>query len=174
MKPRQTNLFQEKPRYVLDTNIVVSFMKQTEDEYYGSDVFKPQWEFLESLIAKCVVIAPRQVETELLEWCKTIPEMKDWLKHHKDMFVDVDDDAQLESAKKILKEYPVYGSNKNFLGDLSVMTLADSMGIAALTLEGESVGRSKRLPKIPNVSKEFNIDHASFSGFLRREQFGQQ
>lgn len=170
---QQVNLFHEKPRFCIDTNVVISFMKKTDEESYGSDVFKPQWAFLEDLINKGVVVAPRQVETELLAWCMVIPEMKDWLKKHKDMFLDIEEDAQLESAKKILKEYPVYGSTPNYLGDLAVMTLSDCMKIVALTLEGERPGRSKRLPKIPNVCKEFGIDHASFSGFLRREKFGE-
>lgn len=88
------------------------------------------------------------------------------------MFVDVEEDKQLESAKRILKEYEVYGESRNYLGDLSVMTLADCMGITALSLEGETPGKAVRRPKIPNVCKEFNIDHVSFSDFLRRENFG--
>lgn len=168
----QTNLFQEKPRYVIDTNVIISFMKKSGNEFYGSDVFKPQWDFLEDFISRGIVVAPRQVETELEEWSRVIPEMKDWLKRHRDMFVDVEEDKQLESAKRILKEYEVYGESRNYLGDLSVMTLADCMGITALSLEGETPGKAVRRPKIPNVCKEFNIDHVSFSDFLRRENFG--
>lgn len=170
---KQTNLFQEKPRYVIDTNVIVSFIKKTDNEFYGDDVFKPQWDLVEQLIAKGVIIAPRQVEIELQKSCRVIPEMTSWLKKHKDMFVDVEEDAQLESAKKLLKEYPVYGFTENYLGDLSVMTLADTLKIAALSIEGETPGKAVTRPKIPNVCKEFNIDHVSFSGFLRRENFGQ-
>lgn len=169
---KQIDLFQEKPRYCVDTNVIISFLHKTDNESYGSDVFKPQWEFLESLIEKGVIVAPRQVETELLEWCKVIPEMKAWLKKHASMFIDVEEDDQLLSAKKILKEYPVYGETKNYLGDLSVMTLAETMKITAISLEGESEGKAVRRPKIPNVSKEFGIDCVSFAGFLRRENFG--
>lgn len=168
----QTSLFHEEPRYCIDTNVIVSFIKKTDNEFYGSDVFKPQWDFLESLIVTGAIIATREVEAELTKACRVIPEMAVWLKKHKYMFVDVEEDDQLESAKKILKEYPVYGFTDNYLGDLSVMTLADSMNIAVISLEGETPGKAVNRPKIPNVCNEFNIDHVSFSGFLRREKFG--
>ncbi|MDO8335575.1 MAG: DUF4411 family protein [Candidatus Saccharibacteria bacterium] len=168
---RQTSLL-EKPRYCIDTNVIVSFMKKTENEFYGSDVFKPQWEFLEDLIARGIIIAPKQVEIELLAWCDVIPEMAVWLKQHKYMFVDVEEDEQLVSAKRILKEYSIYGTTKNYLGDLAVITLADSMKITVISLESETQTPSKRRPKIPNICKEFDIDAVSFSGFLRREKFG--
>ena len=68
----QASLFDEEPRYCIDTNVIVSFLRQTEDEYYGSDVFAPQWQYIEQLIDAGAIIAPRQVERELLKWAKTM------------------------------------------------------------------------------------------------------
>jgi hypothetical protein len=85
----QASLFEEKPRYVIDTNVVVSFMHHSEDEFYGSDVFKPQWEFIEGLLERGVIVAPRKVEDELKKWCIEIPEMAAWLKKNAHIFIGV-------------------------------------------------------------------------------------
>ena len=45
MRP-QTSLFDEEPRYCIDTNVIVSFLRLTDDEHYGSDVFAPQWAYV--------------------------------------------------------------------------------------------------------------------------------
>lgn len=169
----QATLFDEEPRYCIDTNVIVSFLRRTEDEFYGSDVFAPQWQHIEKLIDAGAIVAPRQVEHELIKWCRTIDGLRVWLKHHKRMFLDVSSDTQLASAKRIVNQYPVYGDTDNYLGDLEVMTLAAALGIAVLSLEGAKENNSKRRPKIPNICREFGIDCVSVSGFLRRERFGQ-
>lgn len=169
---RPMSLFDEEPRYCIDTNVIISFLRGTEDEYYGSDVFAPQWQFMERLMSNGTIVAPRQIEKELIKWCEKIDGLSAWLKQHKDMFRDVES-AQLASAKKIVNTYTVYGSTNNYLGDLTVISLAASLRIAALSLEGAKDNNSKRRPKIPNVCQEFGIDFVSVTGFLRRERFGQ-
>lgn len=167
----QSSIFDEKPRYVIDTNVIVSFMRHSDDEFYGSDVFKPQWECIENLISKGVIIAPKKVEDELKKWCIDIPEMSDWLKRNSNMFMEVTSE-QLVKAKPIIGSYSVYGSTENYLGDLMVMALADSLGIAVITLEGKKPTNSQRRPKIPNVCEEFGIGCYAVSSFLRNEGFG--
>ena len=170
----QASLFDEEPRYCIDTNVIVSFLRGTDDEYYGADVFAPQWRLIEGLMGSGAMVAPRQVEAELLKWNKTIPAMAPWLKSHRRMFLDVEMSAQLASAKKIVNIYPAYARDMNYLGDLSVISLADCLEITVLTLEGRRPGSSQRRPKIPNVCQEFDIDCVSVSGFLRRERFGER
>ena len=166
----QAALFEtEPPRYCIDTNVVLSFLKGTDDEHYGADVFAPQWAVIENLIASGVIVAPRQVEHELTPWQKTVPTMNAWLKKRHHMFRDVETEAQLLAAKRIVRKYPVYGETLNFLGDLEVMTLAHALGITVISLESESPFPSQKRPKIPNVCKEFGIDCVSVTGFLRRE-----
>ncbi|MGY2746221.1 DUF4411 family protein [Arthrobacter sp. UYCu723] len=169
---RQPSLFDEEPRYCIDTNVIVSFLRGTDDEHYGVDVFRPQWEHIQRLITSGAIVAPRQVEHELGKWCKTIPTMKEWLRKNKDMFRSVETEKQLLSAKKIVNAYPAYGESMNYLGDLEVMTLADTLGIAVVSLESQNPQNSRQRPKIPNICKEFGIDCVSLPGFLRREQFG--
>jgi hypothetical protein len=168
----QASLFDEEPRYCIDTNVIVSFLRGTEDEFYGADVFAPQWALMERLMRNGAIVAPRQVEKELLKWDRSIKGMAPWVKDHKRMFLDVELSAQLESAKRIVNAYPAYARDLNHLGDLAVISLAESLGIAVLSLEGRHESNSQKRPKIPNVCDEFGIDCVSVSGFLRRERFG--
>lgn len=168
----QDALFSAEPKYCIDTNVVVSFLRGTDDEHYGADVFRPQWQFVERCMQEGKVIAPRQVEAELEKWQKSISQMHVWLRDHRYLFRDMDD-AQLNAAKRIVNAYPAYGMTQNNVGDLELMTLAMARGIAVLTLEHKrSTQPSKRLPKIPDVCAEFNVDCVSLPGFLRREGFG--
>jgi hypothetical protein len=166
----QDALFEtEPPRYCIDSNVIVSFLKGTDDEHYGADVFAPQWAVIERLILSGVIVAPRRVDDELSKWENTIPAMGPWLKGRRHMFRDVSTEAQLLSAKRIVARYPVYGETMNYLGDLEVMTLAAALGLTVISLESERPGTSRKRPKIPNVCKEFGIDCVSVAGFLRRE-----
>lgn len=159
----------EPPRYCLDTNVVVSFLKGTDDEFYGVDIFGEQWALVERLITSGVIVAPRQVERELYMWQRSAPSIHAWAKTFYYMFRSVETDAQLQIAKKIVSNYPVYGMTQNYLGDLEVMSLAGAVGVAVISLESEVQEQSRRRPKIPNVCKEFGIDCVSVIGFLRRE-----
>jgi hypothetical protein len=167
----QSSIFDEKPRYVIDTNVIVSFMHHTDDEVYGSDVFKPQWEYIESLVGSGAITAPKKVEEELKKWCIEIPELVNWLKRYDSMFLDVTTD-QLLKSKPIVSKYSVYGTTENYLCDLMVMSLAECMGLAVLTLEGKKPTNSQKRPKIPNVCDEFGVDCYSVTSFLRKENFG--
>ncbi len=162
----------EPPRYCLDTNVVVSFLKGTDDEYYGFDIFGEQWALIEHLIASGVIVAPRQVERELSKWQSSSPTIQAWAKSFQYMFKDVETVAQLQVAKRIVDSYPIYGKTDNYLGDLEVMSLAGALGVAVISLESEVREPSQKRPKIPNVCKEFGIDCVSVTGFLRRESTG--
>lgn len=163
----------EPPRYCIDTNVIVSFLRGTDDEHYGADVFAPQWAQIERLILGSVIVAPRRVERELSMWERAIPAMRPWLKARPHMFRDVETEAQLLSAKRIVARYPVYGESMNYLGDLEVMTLAAALGLTVVTLERRAAGTpSKKRPKIPDVCAEFGIDCVTVAGFLRREAAG--
>lgn len=167
----QASIFDEEARYVIDTNVIVSFIHHSEDEFYGSDVFKPQWDFIGGMLDSGVIIAPRKVEVELKKWCIEIPEMAAWLKKNSHIFVDMSSE-QLNASKPILAKYEIYGSTENYVGDLSVMCLASCRGIAVMSLEGRKPQNSLRRPKIPNVCDEFKIDCYSVTAFLRKENFG--
>ncbi len=169
----QDALFADPAKYSVDTNVILSFLRDSDSEHYPLDVFKPQWEFLEAAMNDGRVIAARMVETELEKWQKTVPRLKTWLRNHKYLFCDVDSDAQLEGAKQIVNKYPAYAASVNYLGDLEVMALAKARGLAVISMELKATQHSPKKPKIPNVCEEFGIKWVNLAGFLRAEGFAQ-
>ena len=169
----QDALFADPAKYAIDTNVIVSFLGDSDTEHYPRAVFKPQWDFLEAAMQDGRVVAPRMVELELAKWEKTIPEMKGWLHGHRYLFSDIESDAQLVGAKRIVNTYPAYATSVNYLGDLEVITLAMARGLTVVSLESKAVQHSARRPKIPNVCQEFGVECVNLSGFLRDEGFGQ-
>lgn len=168
----QDFLFADPAKYSIDTNVIVSFLGDSDSEHYPIDVFKPQWEFFERAMKDGRIVAARRVETELEKWEKRIATMKTWLHDHKYMFCDIDSDAQLAGAKQIVNTYPAYGTSDNYLGDLEVITLAKARGLTVITLEQKAQQHSRKRPKIPNVCEEFKVDCVTLAGFLRLEGFG--
>jgi len=160
-------LFDADPHYCIDTNVIVSFLSETDDEYYGADIFPDHWRQIECLIASSEIVAPRQVERELEGHAKKRAKVSLWLGRHRYMFRDIQTDEQLQLAKQIVNRYPVYSKTINYLGDLEVMTLAGALRLKVITLELPEQQSGQKRPKIPNVCKEFGIGCLSVSGFLR-------
>lgn len=161
-------LFTVDPEYCIDTNVIVSFLSETDDEFYGVDIFGEHWRKIETAIASGRIVAPRQVEHELEGHAKKRVKVGPWLRSRGFMFRDVDTDAQLHFAKRVVNKYPVYGRTENFLGDLAVISLAGAMGITVISLEAAVAQSGQKHPKIPNVCAEFGVDCLSVSGFFRR------
>jgi len=157
------------PIYCIDTNTLVSFLKESDDEFYGRDVFSSQWELIEELINSGLMIAPKNVKLELDKWKASSPEVKEWVSNHHHMFVEIDD-SQLISAQLILGKFKAYAKNENYANDLSVIALAHSKDLTIITLEQLAITHAYSKPKIPNVSKDFGVRCVSVSGFLRLEQ----
>lgn len=160
-------LFEIEPEYCIDTNVIVSFLSQSDDEYYGADVFSEHWEQIERLIANGQMISPRQVERELEGHANKREKIGPWLREHAYMFRDVDIDAQLKLAKRIVNRYPAYGKSMNYLGDLEVITLAGALNLTVVSLESTQQQGGQRRPKIPNVCEEFQVAHTSVVGLFR-------
>lgn len=160
-------LFQIEPKYCIDTNVIVSFLSESDDEYYGADIFPDHWQQIATMIASGRIVAPRQVENELNGHAKKRPKIGPWLNTHRYMFRDVETDAQLVLAKHIVNKYPVYGKNENYLGDLEVITLAGALGITVISIETPQPQTGQKRPKIPNVCAEFQVSCVSVAGLLR-------
>ena len=164
----QGTLFEVAARYCIDTNVVVSFLKGTDDELYGADVFAPQWTVFERLINAGEIVAPQGVRTELEKWAKKCERIDLWLRRRHHMF-RVPTTEQLAWAKRIVNAYPVYGRDLNFLGDLTVISLAGAANLTVITLEYPGLTPSLSRPKIPTSCAEFGIDCTTVPGLLRRE-----
>jgi hypothetical protein len=71
-------LFQIEPKYCIDTNVIVSFLSESDDEYYGADIFPDHWQQIATMIASGRIVAPRQVENELNGHAKKRPKIGPW------------------------------------------------------------------------------------------------
>jgi Domain of unknown function (DUF4411) len=160
-------LFNIEPRYCIDTNVIVSFLSDSDDEYYGADIFPDHWSQIETMITNGEIVAPRQVERELERHATKRERLGPWLRVRGYMFRDVDTDAQLDLAKRIVNVYPAYAASENYLGDLEVITLAGALGLSVISLEAPNQQSGKRRPKIPNVCEEFGVGCMSVAGLLR-------
>lgn len=155
------------PRYVIDTNVILGFLKQTDDEAWGADAFPVHWQRVEAMLRDGRVVGTTSVMAELFEWTDRIPNLSRWLKANHSAFLAPTTD-QLRWAKQITNAYPVYGSASNFEADLMVMAMAGAVGGAAFCAEKPS-GHSPRKPKMPYVCAEHGIDFVTVSEFFRRE-----
>lgn len=165
-----TGLFEIEPRYCIDTNVLVSFLSESDDEYYGVDIFPDHWEIIQTLITSGDIVAPRQIQRELAGHATKRPKIGPWLRRNEHMFRDLGSSDELLLAKRIVNAYPAYGRNDNYLGDLELMVLAGYRKLTVVTLEIGLKQAGQRRPKIPNVCAEFDIQCLSVAGFLRAEK----
>jgi hypothetical protein len=165
-------LFEIKPRYCIDTNVLVSFLSESDDEYYGVDIFPDHWEIIQTLITSGEIVAPRQIERELHGHAKKRPKIGPWLRRNGHMFRDLGNSDELFLAKRIVNAHPAYARNNNYLGDLELMVLAGHHKLTVITMEIGLQQTGQRRPKIPNVCAAFDIKCLSVAGFLRAEQKG--
>lgn len=163
-------LFEIEARYCIDTNVLVSFLSESDDEYYGADIFPDHWALIQRLITSGNIIAPRQVEYELTGHAKKHSKIGSWLHRNDHMFRDIASSDELSLAKRIVNAYSAYARNTNYLGDLEVMTLAGARELTVVSLEVGLQQTGQRRPKIPNICSEFGINCLSVSGFLRAEK----
>ncbi len=171
----QVSLFSEQARYCVDTSVILSFLKEDDAEFYGRDVMGPQWIFIEDLIERGIIVAPRSVENELKTYYEDVPGLHEWVKQHRYMFKDNKSNEQLIVAKEITQKYEVYSWISNYVGDLEVMTYAKGNNLTVITLESRHNGTmSVKLPKIPNVCEEYHIAWTTVTGLLRNEDFASQ
>ena len=106
------SLFTVDPEFCIDTNVIVSFLSETDNEFYGADIFGEHWRKIETAIASGRIVAPRQVEHELEGHAKKRAKVGPWLKSRGFMFREVDTDAQLHFAKRVVNKYPVYRQSR--------------------------------------------------------------
>ncbi|MGZ0212540.1 MAG: DUF4411 family protein [Actinomycetales bacterium] len=163
-------LFEIEPRFCVDTNVLVSFLSESDDEYYGADIFPDHWSLIQRLITSGDIVAPRQIEKELVGHATKRAKIGPWLRRNDHMFRDLGSSEELILAKRIVNAYPAYTRNANYLGDLELMVLAGHRRLTVITLEIGQQQIGQRRPKIPNVCAEFGIECLSVSGFLRSEK----
>lgn len=155
------------PLYVIDTNVILGFLKRTDDEPWGSDAFPRHWQAIEAMLSDGRIVSTVSVEAEVADWKDQIPGLRHWLRRFESVFL-APSTEQLRWAKQLTNAYPVYGSAPNFEADLMVMALAGALRAAAFCAEKPS-GHGPKKPKMPYVCREHGIDYVTVSEFFRRE-----
>ena len=159
----------QAPKYAVDTNVIIAFMRTGENESYDKDVFPKHWDYIEKLISEGKIISAKRIEVELRKWTSNVKGLEAWLKKNSQMFL-AETSGQLKFAKEIAKRYPYAAKIDNNSYDLMLIALAGDMGITVLTLENQKKHRPEK-PKIPTVCDEFDVKCISLKDFFRAERF---
>lgn len=168
----QTNLFniQEKTVYCIDTCVFLNCLNiSTEvDEPYAADVFPGALAHIEAKMVSGKVVSTVATYNELRKRESKVEGLKDWLRGHKQYFIE-EDLAQAQEMKPITIKYPVYATDKGDYGDVALVGFARSRGLTVVTAETRKDQHRQLHPKVPNVCDEFDVPCLSVVGFLRAE-----
>lgn len=150
--------------YSIDTSALIDLWRR----YYPPDIFPSLWKKLEDLVSKGSLIATHKVYEELKKYFDMNDELLKWVKKHKKMFRNLDND-QLTHLSEIIKHYPEFVDSDKTLpeADPFVIALAKSKGWTVVTSE-RPANPGGRL-KIPDVCEKCNIKSVSIIEFFREQ-----
>lgn len=142
--------------YCIDTSALIDLWRRK----YAPDVFPSLWKNLENLISQGRLIAPREVFRELKRYFDKNDELLKWAKAHKRMFIDLDNEQQLQVRSILRKFTRLVDENKDTEEvDPFVIALAMSKDWTVITSEQPAnlTANPTARPKIPDVCKYFNV-----------------
>jgi len=148
--------------YSIDTSSLISAWS----ERYPIKNVPGFWKNLESLINNGRIFSPEEVRREIT---KKSAGLSEWLDDHEAMFVELEDDIQLE-ARAILSQFPYLTKQlpcRNS-ADPFVIALAKARSYTVITEEGP--GSIKR-PSIPLVCVHFGIRCINNLGLIQSEDW---
>lgn len=151
------------PGYCIDTNALIDLWRR----FYPPDIFTSLWKKIENLISQGELIAPCEVFSELE---KQDDELLKWVKKHKKMFKDLDNE-QINLMRKILRQFPnLIDANKITPdADPFVIALAISKGWTVITSEKAATPGGH--PKIPDVCENYNVKCIPLIEFFREQKW---
>ena len=151
-----TTLFKDYG-YCFDTSALINLKNN-----YPREIFDSLWVNIESLIAKGLLVAPREVFHEIQ---RGDDELIEWVKRSKKMFVDLDLD-QIEKVRDVLSNYESLAApqKESPHADPFIISLALSKGYSVITQE------SKHKPgRIPDVCNRYNIKCLNLLEFIKEQ-----
>ena len=152
--------------FCLDSGV---FIRPHRDGFYGFRLAPTFWELLEKMAAAGAIIAPRQVYQELNNYGD---ELADWVIERRDSDLFVDPDQRTQAALTRVADYvnQNYPGRKasEFLGgaDPWVIALAIAQNATIVSFENR-VSIDSQTPKIPNVSRAFQIETVNLYRMLQ-------
>lgn len=151
--------------YCIDTNVLIDLYKEDIGRY-PKDVFQTIWKHIESLISQGRLISSIEVYEELKN--DSSAEFCAWLKKHKSIFREVDDE-QIAFVSAILNKYPWLVQGFQNAADPFIVSLAAVTNSTVITLEQFHKVPSKSAPKIPNLCNEFGVECFNLIDYCRYE-----
>lgn len=151
------------PGYCIDTNALIDLWRR----FYPPDIFTSLWKKIENLISQGELIAPREVFSELE---KQDDELFKWVKKHKKMFKDLDNE-QMNLMREIERHFPnlIDARKETPDADPFVIALAISKGWTVITSEKSASPGGP--PKIPDVCENYNVKCISLIEFFREQKW---
>lgn len=144
--------------YCIDTSALIDLKP------YRQEFFPSLWADLERFVKQGLLIAPKEVLSELN---RQDDEISRWANQNKWMFVDLDSD-QTKELSNILKVFPnIIDVDKIFDADPIIIALAKCQGWGVITNEKPST-KPKNV-KIPDVCNHYHIECLSLFDFFRRQ-----
>lgn len=157
--------------YVIDTSSLIELNIR-----YPIDVFPSLWKSMEGLIAKGLLISPKEVFKEI---SVKDDDLKRWVVKQKKLFKELNEN-QIKIVKEILKKYPplAHLDNEFPAADAFVIALAVELGdnlqrTLVPTIKGKIIVTEEELRgnqiRIPFVSQKYNIDCIKIIEMCRSE-----
>jgi hypothetical protein len=163
------------PTYLVDT----SCFTQAYRQYYSFDIAPSFWEFLRKSFENGLLLCNDKVYDEIQ---RGSDDLAVWLKTEvkKDAFIDTKSDIQILEHYGLLMHWANDHPNYNPIAkaDFAAYENADAWVVATaienrlIVISQEiSAPDSKRIIKLPDVCKQFNIKHIDTFSFLRKAGF---
>lgn len=147
-------------RYCFDTSAFIDSWSR----YYSPDTFEPLWTQLNVMITSEQILIPNEVKKEigvgkddLAQWFKQF--------HSKVTHVSAE---QIVTVAEIVNKYPLishYKKVKPFHADPFVVAVAKEYRCKVVSWE--SSNKSVDHPKIPDLCREYTIEHLSMPQFFK-------
>ena len=154
--------------YIMDSSSLIEL-----NRHNPIDIFPSVWKNMESLISKCLLVAPIEVLNEITE---RDDQLAKWAKEQTSFF-RAPTRRQIEILKDVLKAYPsMVREDRKYDADPWVIALAKEMiadpqqtltSIKRIVVTEEKL-REKRV-RIPYVCQKFNIDSIDIIEMFRIE-----
>lgn len=153
-------------KYCVDTNIIIDLWNEDRGAY-PKDVFCSLWDKFNELIHTGILVSVKDVYEELKN--EKDQDLKSWLGVNREIFLDITDSLTITKLKEILHKYPMFGEGHASGADPVLVSHAACCNLILISSEKPQVNPSPKIPKIPNLCREFDVTCFNIVDFCREE-----
>ncbi len=149
--------------YCIDTSSLIAAW----EERYPIDHFPNFWKLFETAIEDGNIFASIAVHDETERKSK---ELYEWLSDRADIFVELEEDVQVE-VKAILAKHPklVMEKKQRYAADPFIIATAKVKGLTIVT--EEKVTGTLNRPNIPDVCNDYGLAYINLLQFIKTEKW---